>query len=204
MSALVTMKDVTTMLATFDWSSLPTDQAAMMRALLEELRRHMLDARARGELPAHVAGQLSPGEILSGLEVSEMSPEKADLARAVVREVVHLRKALTNAQNIGTRERDQRMRAEKALAKVEKENNAIRAGIVSICEHGAAAPDVDIIVRTPLTMPPIEDRSPRWREAEARIAKAADEGRDPDQKDLDIVLQEHLKHEGFDSGDEGG
>lgn len=198
MSALVTMKDVVAMLATFDWASVPTDQAAMLRASLEELRRHMLDAKARGELPAHVAGQLSPGEILSGLEVASMPPEKADLTRAVVREVVHLRSALTNAQNVGTRERERRAKAEEALAKVEKENNAIRAGIVSICEHGAAAPDVDIIVRTPLTAPPIQGRSQAWREAESRISKAVDEGMDPNPEDLAIVQREHLKHEGVD------
>lgn len=203
MTSLLTLEDVARAEQFFvgDPQVVTGEMAALVTLALRELRLHMLDARARGDLPAHVAGQPSPGEILSVLTPESMPKEQADMVRQVVREVVHLRGALTRVQNTGTHERDLRMKAEAERAKIEKENNALRAAIVSVCEHGASAPNVDIIVRTPLTMPPIEDRSLVWREAETRISKAVDAGQDPDPADLEIVQREHLKHVGFDPDD---
>lgn len=185
-----------------------SDADPVTYAALDELRRHRADARARGALPIFVPGQPSAGEMTEALGFAVYAgPNSTDrdetdavaTIRGVIREVLHLREQVTRVQTIARVERDRRMAAEKKLGQKETENAALMRGIVALHESGLRAAEVGIVTRSPLNMPPIEDRSPRWQEASARIEAATNDGRDPDPADLEIVLSEHLKHEGFDA-----
>ena len=90
------------------------------------------------------------------------------------------------------------MDVESKIAMLTDEKEALMAAVVKLHMDGRTSPDVAVITRTPLNAPPIEDRSERWREAGARIEAAEAAGKDPNPLDLDIVLEEHLKHAGFD------
>jgi len=181
--------------------------AESMGLALAELQRHRADTRARGALPMFVPGQPTEGEMVKALDElaayvsaapdDERLRASEKLLRGALREVLHLRRHVTLVQEVARRERDARMAAEKDSGTLTAEKNALMVAVVKLVNDGATSPDVAVISRTPLNAPPIEDRSPRWQEAAARIEAAEAKGADPAQADMDIVLEEHLKHLGF-------
>ena len=174
---------------------------------LAELQQHRHGARARGALPMFVPGQPGEGEMVAALdELAVFVSDDPDdehlraaekLIRGVIREVLHLRQHVTHAQTVARGERDRRMAAETNVAKLTLQRDALTMAVLKLHEAGATSPDVAIVNRTPLWEPPVADRSDRWREAQDRIEAATSAGKDAAQADMDIVLEEHLKHLGF-------
>lgn len=168
----------------------------------------MKDARARGALPMFVPGQPSEGEMVNALDelAAFVSADPDDehlrsaetLVRGVLREVLHLRQHVTHVQTVARGERDRRMAAEAEVAKLIVQRDALTLAVLKLHEAGATSPSVSVVgARAPLWEPPIADRSQRWIEAQARIEAATSAGKDAAQADMEIVLEEHMKHIGF-------
>ncbi len=149
--------------------------------LAEEVRGHRADARARWQVPPLSGVVLSIGRMNDSLErviaQGASAPASIDDMRHAIREVVHLRDQLTRAQLLATKERDLRISSDEALRKIAVEVSLLR----------------ETLAQRPSPMVPVDRRSVRWREADARISAAVDRGEDPDPADMAIVLEEKTK-----------
>lgn len=204
MKHLVTDAEIAEMLATA-----ADDFAVDVEDALRELQAHRADARARGALPMFVPGQPSEGEMVKALDElavfvsadpdDEHLRSAETLVRGVIREVLHLRQHVTHVQTVARGERDRRMAAEAEVAKLIVQRDALTLAVLKLHEAGVTSPSVSVVgARAPLWEPPIADRSQRWIEAQARIEAATSVGKDAAQADMNIVLEEHMKHIGFD------
>lgn len=205
MNALLTDVEIAALLALaevdFEGASL-YGLAFQVEAALRELQAHRADARARAWLPMFVPGQPSEGEMAAALDkcigYARLSQDDvATTLRGVLREVLHLRQHVTHVQTVANGERARREAAEANVAKLTVQRDALTVAVLRLNEAGATSPDVAVVERSPLWEPPVADRSERWREAQARIEAATEAGKDPEQADMDIVLEEHVKHLGF-------
>lgn len=209
MKALVTDAEIASLLALagvdFEGANL-NGLASQVEVALRELQAHRADARARRALPLFVPGQPSEGEIMEAIgspifvaanPTEEGERRSVEMLRGVIREVLHLRQHVTHVQTVARGERDRRMAAEANVAKLTVQRDALTVAVLRLNEAGATSPNVVVGERTPLWEPPISDRSERWREAQARIEAATEAGKDAAQADMDIVLEEHMKHLGF-------
>lgn len=154
--------------------------------VVEEVRRHRADARARWQLPPLSGAVLSIGRMSASLErvISRgaEAPAAIEDMQHVIREVVHLREQLTRAQGLATKERDLRIQAQESYQRIAVEVEVLRDALAK--QPGRVAP-----------MAPVDRRSARWIEAEARISEAVDKGRDPNPADMAIVLEEKTREE---------
>ena len=150
--------------------------------LVEEVRRHRADARARWQVPPLRGDVLSLGEMHEALALSasrhrhEQRPAREKM-KQVIREVVHLREQLTRAQSLATNERDFRIRAMEECNRAKAEATLLREMLVT--QSGKVAP--------------VDKRSARWIEAEKRVSAAVDSGKDPSPEDMATIMDERLK-----------
>lgn len=188
--------DETLALQVAEWGS-PTLHSALL-----ELQEHRRDVRARGVLPIFVPGQPGEGEMvdaLTALVSKDATPDEREqahnLMRGVLFEVLHLRRQVTRVQMHATNEQELRRRADVERMDAVAERDQLLVALRELGRRKAKEPAV--ITRTPVPDPPIDQRSPAWREASKRIDEAVDAGRDPDPADVDIAMREKLKSVGF-------
>lgn len=151
--------------------------------VVEEVKRHRADARARWQLPPLSGAVLSIGRMNTSLErvISRgaEAPAAIEDMQHMIREVVHLREQLTRAQGLATKERDLRIQAQESCQRFAAEVEVLR----------------EALVKQPGRVAPVDKRSARWIEAEARISEAVDKGQDPNPADMAIVLEEKTREE---------